>query len=99
MEKRKLIPYSVYLPEKHYKALKKAAKDRKASELIREAIAIVIEGDDSYRSGYNNAIADAVIAIERCKEAQMVAIGGKTIGKIVVNELNELKRFGGPGSG
>jgi hypothetical protein len=99
MEKRKLIPYSVYLPEKHYKALKKAAKDRKASELIREAIAIVIEGNDSYRSGYNNAIADAVVTIERCKEAQMVAFNGKAIADIVVSQVNELKRFGGAGSG
>jgi len=92
MEKRKLIPYSVYLPEKHYKALKKAAKDRKASELIREAIAIVIEGDDSYKSGYNNGVADSIRAISGCREAQMVAIGGKDISQILVDRLNGLTK-------
>ena len=92
MEKRKLIPYSVYLPEKHYKALKKAAKDRKASELIREAIAIVVEGNDAYRSGYNNGLSDALKVVANCKEAQMVAFGGKDIGKILGEQIKTMVR-------
>ena len=92
MEKRKLIPYSVYLPEKHYKALKKAAKDRKASELIRDAIAIVVEGNDAYRSGYNNGLSDALKVVANCKEAQMVAFGGKDIGKILGEQIKTMVR-------
>lgn len=92
MEKRNMIPYSVYLPEKHYKALKKAAKDRKASELIREAIAIVIEGNDSYRTGYNNGLSDALKVIDKSKEAQMVAFNGRDIGQILGDQIKTLAR-------
>ena len=92
MEKRKLIPYSVYLPEKHYKALKKAAKDRKASELIREAIAIVIEGKEDYQMGYNNGLLDAIEVITKCKEANMVAFGGKDLATILKDQIQTMVR-------
>ena len=41
MEKR-LIPYSVHLPEPIYAKLKKAAGERKASALVRDAITMMI---------------------------------------------------------
>lgn len=92
MEKRKLIPYSVYLPEKHYKALKKAAKDRKASELIREAIAIVIDGKEEYQTGYNNGLLDAIEVIAKCKEANMVAFNGRDIATILEDQIQTMVR-------
>ena len=38
MEPKRLIPYSVHLPEDVYKKLKEAAGSRKASALVRDAI-------------------------------------------------------------
>ena len=38
MDTKKLVPYSVYLPLEMHVKLKKAAKQRKASQLIRDAI-------------------------------------------------------------
>lgn len=89
MEK-KLIPYSVYLPEEHYKKLKEAAKERKASELIRDAIAVVLDGNDDYKTGYNQALRDASKVVYDCKEAQMVAVNGKDVGAILSEQIKEL---------
>lgn len=89
MEK-KLIPYSVYLPEEHYKKLKEAAKSRKASELIRDAIAVVLEGNDDYRTGYNQGLRDAAKVVYECKEAQMVAVNGKDVGALLSEQIKGL---------
>ena len=37
MEAKKLIPYSVYLPEEHVKKIKELAKKRKAAKAAMEA--------------------------------------------------------------
>jgi len=64
MEAKRLIPYSVHLPEDIYKKLKAAAGERKASALVRDAITLIVEGDDSFNGGYNKAIRDAISVIE-----------------------------------
>lgn len=92
MEKKKLIPYSVYLPLEHHRKLKAAAKKRKASELIREAIAVVLENNDGYRAGYNQGIKDASQIVYDCPEAQMVAVKGKDIGAILSDQIKELAK-------
>lgn len=60
METKRLIPYSVHLPEEIYKKLKAAAGQRKASALVRDAITLIIEGDDAFNGGYNKAITDVI---------------------------------------
>jgi hypothetical protein len=60
MEIKRLIPYSVHLPEEIYKKLKLAAGERKASALVRDAITLIIEGDDAFNGGYNKAISDVI---------------------------------------
>jgi hypothetical protein len=92
MEPKKLIPYSVYLPEKHHKALKKAAKNRKASELIRDAIEMLLEGGKPYDSGYNQGIRDAAKVVYGCKEVRMIAVKGRDLGVILAESIEELKR-------
>jgi metal-responsive CopG/Arc/MetJ family transcriptional regulator len=92
MEPKKLIPYSVYLPERQHKALKKAAKDRKASELIRDAIEMLLEGGKSHDSGYNQGIRDAVKVVYNCKEAKMIAVKNRNLGVILAESIEELKR-------
>ena len=59
MEK-KLIPYSVYLPAESVKTLRKLAKKRQASSLIRDAVQIILDGNDAYVGGYNAALRDAI---------------------------------------
>jgi len=92
MEPKKLVPYSVYLPEEHHKKLKKFAKNRKASELIRDAIGMLVDGTDVYTSGYNKAIKDASKVIYNCDEAQMIAIKGRDLGVVLSERIEELKR-------
>jgi metal-responsive CopG/Arc/MetJ family transcriptional regulator len=92
METKKLIPYSVYLPEAHHKALKKAAKDRKASELIRDAIQMILDGGKPFESGYNQAIRDAAKVIYDCKEAQMIAVKGRDLGDVLSEKIEALAK-------
>jgi len=91
MDAKKLVPYSVYLPQEHYLKLKEAAKDRKASVLIRDAIAMILDGGDAYNSGYNKAVRDAAQLVYDCSEAQMIAIKGKDLGSILTEKIEALE--------
>jgi hypothetical protein len=70
MEAKRLIPYSVHLPEDVYLKLKEAAGNRKASALVRDAITLIVEDDDEFNGGYNKGVRDAIRMIhqnELCK--------------------------------
>ena len=92
MDTKKLIPYSVYLPERQHKALKKAAKNRKASELIRDAIEMILDGGKPYDSGYNQGLRDAAKTVYNCKEAQMIAVKGRNLADILTENIELLQR-------
>jgi metal-responsive CopG/Arc/MetJ family transcriptional regulator len=94
MDTKKLIPYSVYIPDDLYQKLKLLAKERKASVLIRDAISMALDGNDAYTSGYNKAVKDAANVIYNNPEAQMIAIKGKDLGSILTEqiELLEIKK-------
>ena len=91
MATKNLIPYSVYLPEHLFLKLKGLAKDRKASVLIRDAISMIIDGNDAYTSGYNKAVKDAGNVIYECPEAQMIAIKVKDLGAILTERIDALE--------
>lgn len=91
MESRKLIPYSVFLPEDQHAQIKKLAKTRKASGLIRDAVDMMLKGTDLYNSGYNKGIADAAKVVYECEEAQMVAVKGKDLGAILAEKIDTLE--------
>jgi predicted DNA-binding protein len=91
MDTKKLVPYSVYLPANMHARLKKEAKNRTASKLIRDAICMIIEGNDAYTSGYNKAIKDAAQLVYDCPEAQMIAIKGKDLGSILTDQIESLE--------
>lgn len=91
MDTKKLVPYSVYLPLDLYKQLKEAAKDRKASVLIREAIGMILSGKSLFDSGYNRGLADAAKVVYECEEAQMIAIKGKDLGAILAEKIDLLE--------
>ena len=91
MDAKKLVPYSVYITQEHYVKLKEAAKERKASVLIRDAITMILDGNDAHTSGYNKAIRDCAQIVYDCPEAQMVAIKGKDLGSILTEQIEALE--------
>ena len=93
MEKKKLVPYSVYLPPDIHKKLKAAAKKRQASLMVREAIAMALDGtDDKFVAGYNQGVRDSAKIVYDCPEAQMVAVKGRDIGAILNDQITALIR-------
>jgi predicted DNA-binding protein len=91
METKKLIPYSVYLPVDMHSKLKELAKDRKAAGIVRDAITMILEGNDEYTSGYNKAIKDAAKIVYENEHAQMIAIKGKDLGAILTEQIDLLE--------
>lgn len=91
MESRKLIPYSVFLRVDQHAKIKDLAKTRKASELIRDAVDMMLKGTDLYNSGYNKAIQDAAKIVYDSEEAQMIAIKGKDLGSILTEQIESLE--------
>lgn len=90
MEK-KLIPYSVYLPVEYYNKIKVLAKQRKASAMVRDAICMIIDGDDAYKSGYNKALRDVIAAIDAVKEIEHIAVKGKYLNDVLAESIGLLE--------
>lgn len=88
MEKR-LIPYSVHLPEDIYKQLKAAAGERKASALVRDAITLIVSGDDEFNGGYNMGIKEAISAVQKNELMKSIAYNGDSLADLVSAELEE----------
>ena len=91
METNKLIPYSVYLPSDLHKKLKSLAKDRKASELIRNAIQMIIDGNTAFNSGYNQALKDSIGVINNNESAVSVAVHGIVIADNLISDIKTLE--------
>jgi hypothetical protein len=89
MEKR-LVPYSVHLREDIYNKLKEAAGSRKASALVRDAITMIIEGDDSFNGGYNKAVRDMIAHVQQDQWCQSLAVDGVTIESHLVQQLEQM---------
>ena len=79
METKRLIPYSVHLPEEIYKKLKAAAGQRKASALVRDAITLIIEGDDAFNGGYNKALRDVIHTLHDDQWCKVLGIEGQSL--------------------
>ena len=90
MEEKRLIPYSVHLREDIYKKLKIAAGERKASGLVRDAITMIIEGDDAHTSGYNKGIQDAIKIVNADATASGLVINGHNVAKHLVENMKAL---------
>ena len=61
---KRLIPYSVYLPEDLHAKLKKVAEHRQASALVRDAITMALEGTDAMNAGYKKGILECTKIIK-----------------------------------
>jgi hypothetical protein len=86
----RLVAYSCFIPEEHYKRLKAAAKERKAASLVRDGLTMILENQSAFDAGYNTAIKDAMKVVYDCPEAQMVAVSGKDLGAHLKNQLEML---------
>lgn len=91
MENKRLIPYSVYIPADLHIRLKKSAKHRQASSMVRDALQMFLDGNDAFRSGYNKGIKEAAKVVFECPEAQMVAVKGKDIGAYLCEQIQMLE--------
>jgi len=88
---KKLIPYSVYLPPEYHEQIKELAKERKASSTVRDAIQMILDGDGSYDAGYRKAVKDCIKVIDACKEIEHIAIKGKYLSEVLVDQLEQLE--------
>ena len=86
----RLVAYSCFIPEEHYKRLKAAAKDRKAAALVRDGLTMILENQSAFNAGYNAAIKDSMKVVYDCPEAQMVAVQGKDLGAHLKGQLEML---------
>lgn len=90
MEAKRLIPYSVHLREDIYLKLKDAAKGRKATALVRDAITMMLEGDEAFSGGYNKAIRDMIGIIQEDHWSSVIGVQGTTIADHLTVELNAM---------
>ena len=90
MEAKRLIPYSVHLREDIYLKLKEAAKGRKATALVRDAITMIVEGNESFNGGYNKAIRDMIGVIQEDRWASVIGVQGTTIADHLTKQLNAM---------
>lgn len=91
MSEKVMQPYSVYLPTEYIAKIKELAKERKAAALVRDAVIMMIDGDDAFASGYNKALRDVTAVIDACKEIEVIAIRGKYLADILAGQVAELK--------
>ena len=88
----KLVPYSVYLPVEYYDKIRELAQQRKASSMVRDAICMIIDGGDVYKSGYNTGVKDSIKIIDKCKDIEHIAIKGKYLNDVLADQLKELEK-------
>jgi hypothetical protein len=90
MEAKRLVPYSVHLREDIYLKLKEAAGQRKATALVRDAITLIVEGDDVFNGGYNKGLRDAISVIKENESASSISIGGESIADILSQQIEAM---------
>ena len=91
MTQKVMRPYSVYLPEEYIVRIKELAKERKAAALVRDAIMMALDGDDSFKAGYNKALRDVVGLVDNINEIKVIAISGKYLADILADQIDGLK--------
>jgi bisphosphoglycerate-independent phosphoglycerate mutase (AlkP superfamily) len=87
----KLIPYSVYLPKDYHEKIRELAKERKASGMIRDAICMILDGGDQYKSGYNQGLRDSIKYVRKIQDLKIIAIRGRYVDDIVAQQIEQLE--------
>ena len=91
MARENLVPISLYLPKDLHRKLKVVGANRRQSMIIRNAIEMIIDGNDSFNSGYNRGLRDAIDIVNSNEDAMTIAVAGKTIGSNIVSDLKTLE--------
>jgi len=64
VETKKLVPYSVHLPEHLYNQIRSAAEQRKASSIIRDALEAYFKNHNSVESGRHQGVIECMRVID-----------------------------------
>jgi hypothetical protein len=88
---KKLIPYSVYLPVEYHDKIKVLAAQRKASAMVRDAICMILDGDDAFKAGYNKALKDCIRQIDEVKEIEHIAVRNKYLNDLLSDNIKSLE--------
>lgn len=89
MEKR-LIPYSVHLPEDVFNLIKQAAGERKASGMVREAIVSFFGKRDLFDKGYQAGIQAAIKKVGNNRLANSIAYENVSMAEVLSTDLQKL---------
>lgn len=92
MARENLVPISFYLPKELHDKLKVAGANRKQSELIRNAVQMIVDGNELYVSGYNQALKDSIQVVLLNEDAMTISVMGKAIGVKIADDLKTLER-------
>jgi len=87
---KRLVPYSLYLPEEMHAQLKLKAKNRQASSMVRDAITMILEGNDYFTAGYKQAITDSLRVVNSNETVTAISLNGINMADVISNELNDL---------
>ena len=90
METKRLIPYSVHLPDDIHAKLKAAAGERKASSLVRDAITMILSGTTPFNSGYNKGLRDASKIVQTDATVKGLVINGNKVAASLVDKIDKL---------
>jgi hypothetical protein len=87
---KRMIPYAVHLPEDIYNKMKDAAKERKASAIVRDAITMIVEGDSVYTTGYKKGVKESIDVVLNNDGAKTISYGKQTIADSIASDLGML---------
>lgn len=91
----KLIPYSIHLKPEVYAQIKRAAGERKASEIIRNAITLYLQNEDAYIAGRRDGYKMATDVIRSNPLAANISWKEKPLCEILADSLKEAVVFYG----
>ena len=58
--------------------------------MIRDAICMILDGGDQYKSGYNQGVRDSEKAVSKIAELKLIAYKGKYMDTLVLDQLDQL---------
>lgn len=88
---KRMIPYSVYLPAELYSKLKKAGKNRQASTIVRQAIGMILDDSDAFKTGYKTGLKNASDIVASNPHAKMLIVDGQDLGMLMSKQILALE--------
>ena len=88
---KRMIPYSVHIPEDTYLALRKYAQRRQAASVVRNALEMILSKEDPFNAGYKQAVRDAINIVNSNELATKLSYCGETVADSLIEAISELK--------